>query len=49
MVGTILLCFAFVFAVLAAIGWPQTGRPHLGWAALACLIAAQLFGSLGFR
>jgi hypothetical protein len=44
MLGLILLVFAFVLAVCAAAGWPQTARPHLGWAAIACWIAAELFG-----
>jgi hypothetical protein len=34
----IILVFAFVFAVLAAWGWPAPPRPHLGWFALACFI-----------
>lgn len=46
MLGTILLCFAFVFAVFAAAGWPQLGRIHMGWMAFAFFVAAQLFGSV---
>jgi hypothetical protein len=45
--GTILLAFSFVLAVLAAFGWPTVVRPHLGWAAFAFLIAWLLFGALG--
>jgi len=46
-VGLILLCFAFVFAVIAACIMSQAGRFHLGWAAVACWIAAELIGGLG--
>lgn len=46
MLGLILLVFAFVCAVCAAWGWPTVPRPHMGWAALAFLIAAQLFGGI---
>jgi hypothetical protein len=45
MLGTILLVFAFVLAVLAAYGIPA-GRWNLGWAALACYFASLLFGNL---
>ena len=34
----IILVFAFVFACLAAWGWPAPPRPNLGWLALACFI-----------
>jgi hypothetical protein len=44
MVGMIILVFGFVFACLASWGWPNPVRPHLGWLALACLIAYLLFG-----
>ena len=47
MVGLILLVFAFVLAVCAAANWPLVPRPHLGWAAFACFIAAELFGKAG--
>lgn len=50
MLGTVLLCFAFVFAVFAAASWPSSDasvpwrqRIHLGWLALAFYIAASLF------
>lgn len=43
MLGTILMCFAFVFAVFAAAGWPQLGRVHFGWLAIALLIGGMLF------
>lgn len=39
----IILVFGFVFAVIAAFGWPQLPRPHFGWLALACLIAYYIF------
>lgn len=41
----ILLVFAFVFFVIAALGVP-TGRFNLIGAGLACLVAATLFGGL---
>lgn len=47
MLGTILLVFAFVLAVIAALipppAWPW-GRLHWGWAAFAFFIASLLFG-----
>lgn len=48
MLGTILLVFAFVLAVLAALG---VGAPrfHLGWAAMACYFLTLLLGHLGVR
>lgn len=46
MLGTILLCFAFVFAVFAAAGRPVFGSISMGWLAFAFFIAAQLFGAL---
>jgi hypothetical protein len=46
-VGLILLVFAFVLAVLAATIGPAVGRYHLGWAAIAFWIAAELLGGLG--
>jgi len=45
--GLILLVFAFVFAVIAACIMVQSGRFHLGWAAVAFWIAAELLGGLG--
>ena len=48
MLSLILLVFAFVCAVLAAAAWPVgVSRPHLGWAAIAFWIAAELFGRAG--
>lgn len=48
MLGTVLLCFSFVFACFAA-GYP-TGvlwdRWHVGWLAFAFFIASLLFGSV---
>ena len=46
-VGLILLCFAFVFAVIAACVMVQACRFHLGWAAVAAWIASELIGGLG--
>jgi hypothetical protein len=45
--GLVLLVFAFVFAVIAACVMVQAGRFHLGWAAIAFWIAAELFTGLG--
>jgi uncharacterized membrane protein (DUF485 family) len=51
-VGVILLVFGFVCALLAAFlqpqppGTPIWGRVHLGWLAIAFLIAAMIFGGL---
>ena len=45
-IGLILLCFAFVFAVIAACLMQSHGRWHFGWAAVAFWIAAQLIGGL---
>jgi hypothetical protein len=45
--GLILLCFAFVFAVIAAAIMTGSGRWHFGWTAIAFWIAAQLLGGLG--
>lgn len=51
--GIILLVFSFVCAVLAALVWPNPPgnapgwfRVHLGWLALAFLVAAMIFGGL---
>lgn len=44
MVGTVLLCFAFVFALFEAFGWPKSDRVHLGWLAFSCFVAASLLG-----
>jgi hypothetical protein len=47
-VGLVLLVFAFVCAVLASVWSPQpTPRWHLGWAAVAFWIAAEIFGGVG--
>jgi len=46
-VGLILLCFAFVFAVIAACIMEASGRWHFGWAAVAFWIASELIGGLG--
>lgn len=43
MLGTILLVFAFVLAVCAALNVLAGPRFNLGWAAFACFVAAQLF------
>ena len=46
--GLVLLVFAFVCAVLASVWSPQpTPRWHLGWAAVAFWIAAEIFGGVG--
>ena len=47
MLGTILLVFAFVLAVLASfLPGPQWGRVHLGWMSLAFYFASLLFGAV---
>jgi len=46
-IGLILLCFAFVFAVIASVIMSSSGRWHFGWAAVACWIASELIGGLG--
>jgi hypothetical protein len=46
MFATILLVASFVLLLLATIGIPNPPRVNLGWAGLACLVAAQLFGPL---
>jgi hypothetical protein len=46
-VGLILLCFAFVLAVIAAVLMTGQGRWHFGWAAIAFWIASELIGGLG--
>lgn len=49
MLSLILLVFAFVCAVVQTL-YPNWPRPHLGWAAIAFWIAAELFGrSMGFH
>jgi hypothetical protein len=53
MIGTILLCFAFVFAIIAALFVTEVSRPpiavHFGWLALAFYILSVLLGGLGVR
>jgi hypothetical protein len=47
MLSLVLLVFAFVLACCAAAP-PQPPRwPHLGWAAFAFFLAAQIFGHAG--
>lgn len=46
-IGLILLVFAFVFAVIAAVIVQGQGRWHFGWAAIAFWIASELIGGLG--
>jgi hypothetical protein len=46
-IGLILLCFAFVFAVIAAVIMEGQGRWNFGWAAVAFWIASELIGGLG--
>ena len=47
MLSLILLVFAFVLSICAAFQWPVPPRVHLGWAAFAFFIAAELFGHAG--
>lgn len=53
MISTILLCFAFVFAVIAALFVTTVARPpisiHFGWLAVAFYILAVLLGGMGVR
>lgn len=53
MVSTILLVFAFVFAVIAAIFVTSVTRPplaiHFGWLAIAFWILSILLGGVGIR
>jgi hypothetical protein len=44
--GLVLLVFAFVCAVLATVLGQQQGRFHLGWAAIAFWLAAEIFGGV---
>lgn len=46
-IGLVLLVFGFVLAVIAATIMVQAGRFHLGWAAIAFWIAAEIFGGIG--
>lgn len=44
MLGTIILCFAFCFAVFASVGAPPMGRIQWGWFSLAFFELALLLG-----
>jgi hypothetical protein len=46
MLGTILMVFALVLLILAALNVPSSPRINLGWAGLACYVAAVLLGNL---
>lgn len=45
MLGTVLLCLAFIFACFAAFGWPGEGRVKYGWLAMAFYFGSLLFGA----
>lgn len=53
MISTILLYFAFVFAVIAAIFVVTVTRPsftaHFGWLAVAFYLLSIIVGGHGFR
>jgi hypothetical protein len=53
MLAQILLVFAFVFAVIAAVFVTTVSRPpislHFGWLAVAFWILATLLGGFGLR
>jgi hypothetical protein len=53
MLATILLCFAFVFAVIAALFTTTLPRPplalHFGWLAIAFWILSILLGGFGIK
>lgn len=53
MLGQILMVFAFVFAIIAAVFITQVNRPplsiHFGWLAVAFWILALLLGGFGVR
>ena len=53
MLSTILLVFAFVFAVIAALFATTMNRPpinvHFGWLAIAFWILSLLLGGFGIR
>jgi lipopolysaccharide export LptBFGC system permease protein LptF len=53
MIGLILLVFAFVFAVIAAIFITVVNRPpvniHFGWLAVAFYILSILLGAAGVK
>jgi hypothetical protein len=47
-IGLVLMVFGFVCAVLAAVWQPQPAPWwHLGWAAIAFWLAAEIFGGVG--
>lgn len=43
MLGTVLVCLAFIFICFAAFSWPPEGRVKWGWLGLACWMASILF------
>lgn len=45
MLGTILMVFALVLLILAALNVPSSPRFNLGWAGMACWAAAILLGN----
>ena len=53
MIAQILLCFAFVFAVIGALFVTNLARPplaiHFGWLAVAFWILAALLSGFGVR
>jgi hypothetical protein len=53
MIGQILLCFAFVFAIIAALFVDSVASPpirvHFGWLALAFYLLSILLGGFGVR
>jgi lipopolysaccharide export LptBFGC system permease protein LptF len=53
MIGLILLVFAFVFAVIAAVFVTSVNRPpiaiHFGWLAVAFYILSILLGAAGIK
>ena len=53
MIGQILVVFAFVFAVIAALFSAAIARPpfnvHFGWLAVAFWILSVLLGSFGVK
>jgi hypothetical protein len=53
MIGQILMVFAFVFAIIAALFVAEVNRPplaiHFGWLALAFYILAALLGGFGVK
>jgi len=53
MVGQILIVFAFVFAMIAALFTVDFSRPpisvHFGWLAVAFWILAHVLGGFGYK